>query len=78
MQRFPGVITDINALKSECLEYQAIPDDEFPAYYPARMISPCALITFSTTYLNKLIYTLVKLVLNTLQNLLNFYFDSSQ
>ena len=33
MQRFPGVMTDINALESECLEYQAIPDDEFPAYF---------------------------------------------
>ena len=27
------VITDINALESECLEYQAIPNDEFPAYF---------------------------------------------
>ena len=32
------------------------------------------LITSGTKYLNKLIYTLVNLVLNTLQNLLNFFF----
>ena len=40
----------------------------------ATMISPCALITFVTKYLNKLIYILVNLILNTLQKLLNFYF----
>ena len=40
----------------------------------AMMISPCAMITFVTKYLNKLIYTLVNLILNTLQKLLNFYF----
>ena len=27
------VITDMNALESEFLEYQATPDDEFPAYF---------------------------------------------
>ena len=39
-----------------------------------RMISSCALITCRTKYLKTSIYNLVKLVLNTLQNLLNFYF----
>ena len=33
IQRFPKVITDINALESEFLEYQATPDDELPAYF---------------------------------------------
>ena len=33
MQRFPRVITNINALESEFLEYQTTPDDEFPAYF---------------------------------------------
>ena len=33
MQRFPRVITDINALESEFCEYQATPDDGFPAYF---------------------------------------------
>ena len=33
MQRFSRIITDINALESEFLEYQATPDDEFPAYF---------------------------------------------
>ena len=37
-------------------------------------VSPCTLITFDTKYPSKLIYTLVNLVLNTLQSLLNFYF----
>ena len=32
-QRLPEVIIDMNALESEYLEYQAIPDDEFPAYF---------------------------------------------
>ena len=32
-QRLPEVIIDMNALESEHLEYQAIPDDEFPAYF---------------------------------------------
>ena len=29
MQRFPRVITNMNALELEFLEYQATPDDEF-------------------------------------------------
>ena len=37
MQRFSRIIinfiTDMNALKSEFLDYQATPDDEFPAYF---------------------------------------------
>ena len=33
MQRFPRVITDMNALESEFLYYQATLDDEFPAYF---------------------------------------------
>ena len=33
IQRLPMVITDMNSLKSEFLEYQATPDDEFPAYF---------------------------------------------
>ena len=33
MQIFPRVITDINALESELLEYQATPDDGLPAYF---------------------------------------------
>ena len=33
MQRLPQVITDMNALESEFLEYQAIPGDEFSAYF---------------------------------------------
>ena len=37
-------------------------------------VEKTALITFGTKYLNKFIYTLVNLVLNTLQNLLSFYF----
>ena len=31
MQKFPRVITDMNALESEFLEYQATPDDECTA-----------------------------------------------
>ena len=33
MQRFSRIITDKNALESEFLEYQATPDDGFPAYF---------------------------------------------
>ena len=33
MQRFPRVITDMIALESEFLEYQATPDDEFLPYF---------------------------------------------
>ena len=33
MQRFPRVVTDMNALESEFLEYQAAPNDGFPAYF---------------------------------------------
>ena len=33
MQRFIRAITDMNALESEFLEYQATPDDEFSAYF---------------------------------------------
>ena len=33
IQRLAMVITDMNSLKSEFLEYQATPDDEFPAYF---------------------------------------------
>ena len=33
MQCLLRVITDTNALESEILEYQATPDDEFPAYF---------------------------------------------
>ena len=33
MQRFSGIITDMNAPESQFLEYQATPDDEFPAYF---------------------------------------------
>ena len=33
MQWFSRIITDINALESEFLEYQATPKDEFPAYF---------------------------------------------
>ena len=70
LQWFPRVITDMNTLESE---FSAIPDDEFPAYFDKNE-RPCALITFGTKHLKKLIYNLVNLVLNTLQNLLNFYF----
>ena len=73
LQWFPRVITDMNTLESEFSEYQAIPDDEFPAYFDKNE-RPCALITFGTKYLKKLICNRVNLVLNTLQNLLNFYF----
>ena len=73
IQSFPRVISDMNGLESEFLEYQATPDDELPVYFE-EMISPYALIIFSTKYLNKLTYTLVNLVLKTLQNLLHFYF----
>ena len=33
MQRFSRIITDINALESEFLEYQATPEDKCPAYF---------------------------------------------
>ena len=34
MQRFPRLITDMNALESELFfEYQAPPDDGFPVYF---------------------------------------------
>ena len=33
MQSFPRVTTDMNALESEFLQYQASPYDEFPAYF---------------------------------------------
>ena len=62
----------MNALKSEFREYQATPDVEFPAYFD-QDDKPMCMITFGTKYLNKLIYTLVNLILNTLKNLLNFY-----
>ena len=55
----------MGALESELVEYQATPDDEFPAYYD-EMISPCALITCGTKCLNKLLNALVNLVLNAL------------
>ena len=63
MQRFPRVITDINALESEFLEYQATPDDEFPAYFYKDDKSKRIDILWQ-------IYTLVNLVLNNLK----FYF----
>ena len=47
----------MNALESEFLEFQATPDDEFQLIWTK--ISPCALITCGTKYLNKLIYTLL-------------------
>ena len=72
MQRLLRVITDMNALESEFLEDQATTVDEFLCL--TKMISPCALITLGTKFINKLIYTLVNLVLNTLQNFLSFYF----
>ena len=71
LQWFPRVITDMNTLESEFYEYQATPDDEFPAYFDKNEI-PCALITFGTKYLKKLMYNLVNLVLNTLQNFAKF------
>ena len=49
-------------------------ESEFLEYHCAWMISPCAVTTFGTKYLNKLIYILVNLFLNTMQNLLNYYF----
>ena len=33
VQRFPRVITEMNAIESEFLENQATPDDGFPAYF---------------------------------------------
>ena len=45
----------MNVFESEFPEYQATPDDE-----------PPVLITIHTKYLNKLIYTPVILLLNTL------------
>ena len=33
IQRLAMVITNMNSLKSGFLEYQATPDDEFPAYF---------------------------------------------
>ena len=57
----------MNALELEFLEYQATSDDEFPVYF-GDDDKPSALITFGTKDLNKLIYTLVHLVLNTLQS----------
>ena len=65
MQRFSRIMTDINALESEFLEYQATPEDKFPTYL-TRMISAHALITSATKDLNKVIYTLVNLILNIL------------
>ena len=54
MQRFPRLITDINALESELFfEYQAPPDDEFPVYFNKDDKS-CALITFGTKYLKQI------------------------
>ena len=32
-QRFPRVIADMNAIETEFLQYQATPDNEFPAYF---------------------------------------------
>ena len=53
----------MNALELEFLEYESTSDEEFRAYFDEDNKS-CAWITFGTKYLNKLIYTLVKLVLN--------------
>ena len=33
MQRFPRVITDMDALELEFLEYHTTPDNAFPAYF---------------------------------------------
>ena len=33
MQRFSRIMTDINALESEFLEYQATPEDKFPTHF---------------------------------------------
>ena len=62
MQRFPEVIADMNALESEFLEYETTPCDEVPAYFDENDNPKYILITFGTNCLNKLIYTLVKLV----------------
>ena len=44
----------MNVLESEFLEYQATPDDKFPAYFDKddKPMS-CALITFGTKYHHK-------------------------
>ena len=47
------------------LEYQATPDDEFPAYFN-KDDKPIHTNCIGTKYLNKFIYTLVNLVLNIL------------
>ena len=73
IQRFPRVITDINALESEFCDIKQLQMMDFQLIL-TRMISPCALITFDTKYVNKLIYTLINRVLNSWQNLLDFYF----
>ena len=70
----------MNVLESEFLEYQATPDDKFPAYFDKddKPMS-CALITFGTKYLHKLMYTLVNLVLNNFLLLIshsNLYCES--
>ena len=32
-QKFTRLTVDMNVLESEFLEYQAVPDDEFPGYF---------------------------------------------
>ena len=71
MQRFPRVITGMNAL--EFLEYQGTTDDKFSAYFDEDH-KPMHINHMRHQLSMKLIYTLATLVLNTLQNLLKFYF----
>ena len=74
MQKFQRVITNVMFLNQNFLSIRQLQMMINFQLILTRMINPCALITFGTKYLNKRIYIVVNLVLNTFQNLLNFYF----
>ena len=73
MQSFTRVIIGADALESEFLRIKQLQMMNLQLILTT-MKSSCSLIPSGTKNLSKFIYTLVNLFLNTLQNLLNFYF----
>ena len=73
MQSFTRVIIGADALESEFLRIKQLQMMNLQLILTT-MKNSCSLIPSGTKNLSKFIYTLVNLFLNTLQNLLNFYF----
>ena len=70
MQRFPRIITDMNALESEFLENETTPGDKFPAYFDEDDNPECIDHQMS----KQIDLYPGQRCLKPLQNFLNFYF----